>query len=245
LTESQSGESGRTFFDEGSPYLTHPLLTEERSVRELAHIEELIGPFGGPVLDLGCGFGRHSIELAAQGVEVTGVDPSATMIAEARRRASERGVSPTFVNDGAHAFDGKSSFGEAICLFTSFGQRDPFAATPTEASTRGLLAAAKLSLAPGAPLVIEIPDLERSRASLARDEQLGPTRVTRAIDEDGLVSEVFDGPNGVFHLGYQAFTSNGITALLEECGFPVETLLDHGLVEPPGHLLTVIARNSG
>lgn len=245
MTESESGPLRRTFFDDGSPYLNHPLLTEERTLRELAAIEELIGPLRGPVLDIGCGFGRHSVALADRGLEVVGIDPSATMIAAAQRRAAERGIEVDFVVQSAHEVDQEDRFATAICLFTSFGQRNPFSTTPTGASTRGLLAAMKRSMKDGAPLVIEVPELARSRELLAREEQLGPTSVTRMIDEDGLVSEVFDGPDGVFHLGYQAFRADYLKGLLEDRGFVVETMLDRGLVEPPGHLQTVVARNSG
>ena len=97
MTESESGPLVRTFFDDGSPYLSHPLLTEERTQRELAAIEELIGPLRGPVLDIGCGFGRHSVALADRGLEVVGIDPSATMIAAAQRRAAEGGIEVDFV----------------------------------------------------------------------------------------------------------------------------------------------------
>jgi 2-polyprenyl-3-methyl-5-hydroxy-6-metoxy-1,4-benzoquinol methylase len=45
------------------------------------------------VLDVGCGVGRWSRLLAARGASVTGVDLSATMISEARRRAAADGVS--------------------------------------------------------------------------------------------------------------------------------------------------------
>ena len=45
---------------------------------------------GARVLDVGCGVGRWSEVLAARGAAVTGIDHSATMIAEARRRAGCR-----------------------------------------------------------------------------------------------------------------------------------------------------------
>jgi 2-polyprenyl-3-methyl-5-hydroxy-6-metoxy-1,4-benzoquinol methylase len=48
---------------------------------------------GMRVLDVGCGVGRWGRTLAARGAHVTGVDLSATMIAEARRRAHRSGLS--------------------------------------------------------------------------------------------------------------------------------------------------------
>src|SRR5712691_6799365 len=47
-------------------------------------------------LDAGCGTGFLSFELAARGHRVTGVDFAPAMIAEARRKAAERGLSVRF-----------------------------------------------------------------------------------------------------------------------------------------------------
>ncbi len=48
---------------------------------------DAIGPAAGrAVLDLGCGTGRHAVRLAREGAEVTAVDFSEGMLAEARRK---------------------------------------------------------------------------------------------------------------------------------------------------------------
>jgi 2-polyprenyl-3-methyl-5-hydroxy-6-metoxy-1,4-benzoquinol methylase len=57
------------------------------------------------VLDVGCGVGRWSALLASRGAQVTGIDLSPTMIAEANRRAQARGTANRcrfMVQDLAH-----------------------------------------------------------------------------------------------------------------------------------------------
>ena len=89
------------FFDAGSPFLKHPLLTAERTAQEIDFIEEYltVSP-GACILDVGCGFGRHSIELARRDFDVTGIDPSAAMIAVAQERSRETAVSVSYISVG-------------------------------------------------------------------------------------------------------------------------------------------------
>ena len=49
------------------------------------------------VLDIACGFGRHSLELARRGFEVVGVDITEAYVNEARTRAAQEGLSATFI----------------------------------------------------------------------------------------------------------------------------------------------------
>jgi len=49
---------------------------------------------GDRVLDLGCGTGEDALMLAARGVRVVGIDASPERIAQAREKASERGLGP-------------------------------------------------------------------------------------------------------------------------------------------------------
>lgn len=63
---------------------------------------------GEAVLDVGCGTGGDVVALAARvgpGGRAVGLDFSATMIAEARRRAADAGVTAEFVQGDAHHLD--------------------------------------------------------------------------------------------------------------------------------------------
>ena len=58
------------FFRDNSPFLRHPLLTAERTAAEIDFLTPRLGITPTDrVLDIGCGFGRHSIELARRGFD--------------------------------------------------------------------------------------------------------------------------------------------------------------------------------
>ena len=79
-------------------------------------LEELgISP-GTAILDVGCGTGRHSIELARRGYHVTGVDISAEMLSKAADKAKAAGVSVAWLHSDATQFALDKTFDSAICL---------------------------------------------------------------------------------------------------------------------------------
>jgi SAM-dependent methyltransferase len=76
---------------------------------------------GALVLDLCCGPGRFSIELARRGSKVTGVDRTALYLAEARRRARQEKLDVEFVRSDMRQFVRPRAFDACINMFTSFG----------------------------------------------------------------------------------------------------------------------------
>lgn len=56
---------------------------------------------GDRLLDLGCGWGRHSLPLAARGVRVTGLDLSHELLVLARYHARRRGLAVDWVEGDA------------------------------------------------------------------------------------------------------------------------------------------------
>lgn len=82
----------KEFFDNHAPHYMQNAFTAATN-SEVDFIIELfqLQP-GHTVLDMGCGTGRHAIELARRGMHVTGVDLSPGMLAEARKAAEAAGL---------------------------------------------------------------------------------------------------------------------------------------------------------
>lgn len=68
-------------------------------------------------LDVGCGLGRHSIELAKRGYEVTGIDYAQELITKAQTKNSD----VTFINGDFRTLDLKTQFDVVICLYDIIG----------------------------------------------------------------------------------------------------------------------------
>ena len=92
------------------------------------------------VLDLGCGDGRHSLELTRRGYRVTGLDLSGELLERARRRTAEEGLDITFIQGDMRDPPGTSAFDLVVNFFTSFGyfREDEENARVLEAISRSL-----------------------------------------------------------------------------------------------------------
>jgi len=68
------------------------------------------------IIDIGCGTGRHSIELAKRGYQITGIDLSESQLKRAREKAKEAGVTIDFQKHDARALPFEGEFDLAIML---------------------------------------------------------------------------------------------------------------------------------
>jgi 2-polyprenyl-3-methyl-5-hydroxy-6-metoxy-1,4-benzoquinol methylase len=87
------------------------------TIQEVDFIEQEIGfDRSLRVLDVGCGTGRHSIELARRGYTVTGVDLSRSLLDRATQKAVQAGVSVTFRQHDARALPYTEEFAVALLI---------------------------------------------------------------------------------------------------------------------------------
>ena len=109
---------------------------------------------GADVLDVPCGFGRHTLALARAGFRVVGVDRAQSLLEEARRRAGNARWPKLTRADYRELPFAADSFDGALNLFTSLGYLGD------EEDVKAL-AAIRRVLRPGARLVLEM--LHRDR----------------------------------------------------------------------------------
>jgi SAM-dependent methyltransferase len=76
---------------------------------------------GAAILDMCCGPGRYSLELARRGYRVTGVDRTTAYLGQARQQAEEEGLTLEFVEDDMRHFCRPGAFEGAMMMYTSFG----------------------------------------------------------------------------------------------------------------------------
>jgi len=87
------------------------------TIGEVDFIEKEIGSDRKKrILDIGCGTGRHAVELAKRGYDVTGVDLSADQLARAREKAEAAGVKASFLCKDARELSISGEFDVALII---------------------------------------------------------------------------------------------------------------------------------
>lgn len=214
------------FFSRGSPYLSHPLLTSQRTRKEIDFIlSEISLPDNVWILDIGCGFGRHSIELAGRGYRVVGIDPSETMVKAALENSTGMENAPQFVIKSAQAFRTDQLFNAALCLFTTLGQIN------ADGDNSSLIDCAAQMLISGGFFVLEVPRLNWLVNNLKQKEifktPTGKTTVKRSFDADkSVVTENFSVQTGAnqqeYLMRYRVYAHEELVQRINAAGFIIK-----------------------
>lgn len=110
------------YFDEAFVDIYRDFLTPARTEREIEGLREMVAlSAGAEVLDLACGWGRHSVALARSGFRVTGMDWSETLLARGRKRAKAAGAAIDFVRGDMREVPWTERFDAVLSLYSSLG----------------------------------------------------------------------------------------------------------------------------
>ena len=197
---------------------------EKQTRAEAGFIHEAMGlPSRARVLDVPCGSGRLSLEMAEWRYSVTGIDQSAELIEAARREAVERGLDVDLRQRDMRSLPEDGSYDGAVCFWNSFGYFD-------DAGNLDFLRSVSRSLKPGGRLALDTPLMETMLHGVA-DE---PRVWERAGDllaleerwfehETGRLESTWtfirDGQREVRDMSMRLYTYRELVAMLGQAGF--------------------------
>jgi SAM-dependent methyltransferase len=109
------------FFDEN--YIkTYIHLDRERTSKDVDFIGKALEiSKENLILDIPCGFGRHSIELTGRGYHVTGMEYNSPQIDEAKKLMKETGMDFEIIKADMRDIPHKNKYDKIFNFFTSFG----------------------------------------------------------------------------------------------------------------------------
>ncbi len=129
--------------------------TAERASQEVSMVEAALSlQKGESVLDLCCGQGRHSVELARRGYDVTGLDLSAEYLRLTEAAAAEADLTLSTVEADMRAIPYESRFDALINMYSSFGYLE------SEAEDFKVLTAVQRALKPGGRCLLDLLNRE-------------------------------------------------------------------------------------
>ena len=131
------------------------MFTEERAEKESAFVASVLDlKPGSSVLDLCCGQGRHSVNLAKRGFKVTGLDLNPDYVELAQQAARARNVTIETVAADMRNIPFENKFDAIVNMYSSFGYLE------SEAEDLKVLESAAKALKRGGSLLLDMLNRE-------------------------------------------------------------------------------------
>jgi SAM-dependent methyltransferase len=231
-------------FDED--YLrTLPFMSADQTLREVEFIESSLAVKpGAQVLDIGCGYGRHAIELVQRGLDVTGLDLSLPLLLRAADEAQRRAMSVNFVHADMREMAFEKQFDGACCMLTSFGYFD-------EDTNLRVAEGIARSLKPGGRFLLDVVNRDyivsdlpsrvwwEGNGCVVLEEVDFNFHTSRVLTHRSIVFE--DGRQLEQEISVRAYSLHEIGRLLRQAGFRVLDI--SGSLATRGHFFGVTSRN--
>lgn len=174
------------------------------------------------ILDLCCGPGRHSLEFARRGYQVTGVDRTKRYLKSAKEQAHSEGLNIEFIESDMRLFKRENTYDGAIMMFTSFGYFE------SPADDRKVIENVFHSLKPGGSFVIDLVGKEvLTRIFRQRDwreahgtfllEERKPDETWEHLCNHWIIFK--DNSKKEFDFKLRIYSASELMKLLKECGF--------------------------
>ncbi len=202
---------------------------------------------GAAVLDVPCGLGRHTLELASRGFRVTGVDLSEEALARACRTAGAASLDVTWRQANMRDLPWEAAFDAAFCFGNSFAYMEP-------ENNRQFLKSVSRALKPGGRFAMDtgcaaesiLPRMREKESAQFGDIKFEETN--RYLVAESCIETTYTftrGDDVTIRTGLQwVYTVREIRGLLAEAGLTVRSM--HGSADGSeyavGSLLIVVAQ---
>lgn len=178
---------------------------------------------GAAVLDLPCGPGRHSLELARRGYRVTGADRTTRYLDEAREKAAAESLTIEWHQADMREFRRPGAFDALLNLYTSFGYFE------NAAEDRRVAEHFFVTLKPGGRLIMDLMSKEiLARIFQPRDwREVAPgvyCLEERTVQQDWAWIDsrwivLAAGERSEHHVTHRLYSASELKAVLADVGF--------------------------
>lgn len=223
-------------YDNFSRY--YDLLTDnveyEKRADYFCRLLSLCGIKDGILLDLACGTGSISVEMAKRGFDVIGVDSSIGMLNSARTKAYESGRQILLLNQSMDDIDLYGTVDCAVCVLDSINHLE------NSAQVRNTFEKVSLFMNPGGAFAFDVNTLYKHKNVLGDNafvydlDELYCVWQNSYNEEDSSVDislDFFEEEDGAYYRSGESFTEHAyelsdIAAWLEEAGFEIVGIYD-------------------